>query len=295
MNKSLDHLPLSRQKHLEYIVNVLRDEFEQVTGFANGKKKHSRILKIILFGSHATGKWVHDPAHGYMSDYDILVILNNEDLVYEYKIWTVAEQRIAQHIKQPFNLLVHTLEQVNEALAQGQYFFTDIKREGILLLDGDKRELAQAGNLSPAEAKNIAEGHYAQWFGGATSFSIQYHNALDIPDLKNAAFQLHQATERFYACFLLVYTNYKPNTHNLVKLNSLAISKNSAIAQAFPQENKMQRRRFQLLKNAYIDARYSTQYEITREELDWLAERVAHLQKLVERLCKEKIEQFKKP
>ncbi len=33
MNKCLDHLPLSRQKHLEYIVDVIRDEFEQVTGF----------------------------------------------------------------------------------------------------------------------------------------------------------------------------------------------------------------------------------------------------------------------
>jgi len=66
MNKNLDHLPASRQKHLEHIVAVLRDEVEQVTGFANGKKKHSRILKIILFGSHATGKWVNDPAHGYV-------------------------------------------------------------------------------------------------------------------------------------------------------------------------------------------------------------------------------------
>jgi len=55
----------------------------------------------------------------------------------------------------------------------------------------------------------------------------------------------------------------------------------------------MQRRRFQLLKNAYIDARYSKHYEITREELDWLVERVECLQALTERLCKEKIEQFR--
>jgi len=73
----------------------LHDEFEQITGFAHGKKKHCRILKIILFGSHATGKWVNDPAHGYVSNYDILVILNNDDLVEEHKIWYLAEQRIA--------------------------------------------------------------------------------------------------------------------------------------------------------------------------------------------------------
>ena len=76
MNKNLDHLPASRQENLAHIVDVLRDEFEQVTGFATGKKKHGRILKIVLFGSHATGKWVNDPAHGYVSDYDILVIVN---------------------------------------------------------------------------------------------------------------------------------------------------------------------------------------------------------------------------
>jgi len=60
MNDNLDHLPASKQKHLAYIAEVLRDEFEQITGFATGKKKHSRILKIILFGSHATGNWVND-------------------------------------------------------------------------------------------------------------------------------------------------------------------------------------------------------------------------------------------
>ncbi len=290
MNKSLDHLPLSRQKHLEYIVDVIQDELEQVTGFANGKKKHSRILKIILFGSHATGKWVNDPAHGYLSDYDILVILNNEDLLEEYKIWTIVEQRINQHLKQPLNLLVHTLEQVNEALAQGHYFFTDIKKEGILLLDADGRELVQAGNLTAHEAREIAEEHYAHWFESAKSFIIDFGHCMDRQDYRKAAFELHQATERFYACFLLVTTNYKPNTHNLTQLNSLAISQNQQIAEAFPQENKMQRRYFQLLKNAYIDARYSKHYEITQEELEWLAERVVCLQKLTERLCKEKME-----
>jgi len=56
------------------------------------------------------------------------VILNNEDLLYEHEIWMIAEKRINQRLKQPLNLLVHTLEQVNDALSQGHYFFTDIKK-----------------------------------------------------------------------------------------------------------------------------------------------------------------------
>ncbi|ETW97365.1 MAG: hypothetical protein ETSY2_44755 [Candidatus Entotheonella gemina] len=148
----------------------LRDEFEQVIGFATGKKKHSRILKIILFGSHATGKWVKDPAHGYLSDYDILVILNRSELVEEYKIWDTAEDRIALRVRSPLNILVHTLDEVNDALVKGQYFFTDIKQQGIMLFESDKRELATSGNLTPAEYKVIAEKHFAQWFESAHEF-----------------------------------------------------------------------------------------------------------------------------
>lgn len=38
MNNNLDHLPAPRQNHLEFIVDVIRDEVEQVTGFVTSKK-----------------------------------------------------------------------------------------------------------------------------------------------------------------------------------------------------------------------------------------------------------------
>jgi predicted nucleotidyltransferase/HEPN domain-containing protein len=293
MKNDLDHLPASRRKHLAHIIAVLRDEVEQVTGFAHGKKKHSRILKIILFGSHATGKWVNDPAHGYVSDYDILVILNRRELVEEYKIWDTAEDRIALRVRPPLNILVHPLEEVNHALVEGQYFFTDIKREGIVLYESDKRELAEAGNLSAEAYKIIAEKHYNHWFESAKEFFDQYQYAFGKKALKIAAFQLHQSTERFYSCLLLVLSNYKPDTHNLVQLNALAILQDESITEVFPQNKKIYRRRFQLLKRAYIDARYSEQYTISQEELVWLSERVQVLQDLTKKLCQEKIKCFK--
>ena len=292
MNTNLDHLPASKQEHLTYIVDVIRDELAQITGFTNGKKKHSRLMKVILFGSHATGKWVNDPAHGYVSDYDILIIVSDETIAREYKIWHRAEDRIALRVRQPLNLLVHTWDEVNTAIREGQYFFNDIRREGILLYQGDTRELDKIGNLTSEEAKAIAEMHYKQWYKGATSFLIAYKAVLDAGDTKNAAFQLHQATERYFACILLVFTNYKPNTHNLKQLKSLAILQDERIADIFPQDTKIHRRRFELLKNAYIDARYSEHYQISQEELEWLAKRVKALQALTETLCKEKIDFF---
>jgi predicted phosphatase len=84
----------------------------------------------------------------------------------------------------------------------------------------------------------------------------------------------------------------KPYTHNLKRLNALCILQDARIAEVFPQDSRIVRRRFQLLKNAYVDARYSMHYKITPEELVWLAERVEHLQQLTEMLCQAKIASF---
>jgi predicted transcriptional regulator len=50
------------------------------------------------------------------------------------------------------------------------------------------------------------------------------------------------------------------------------------------------RRRFELLSRAYVEARYSSKYKITIEELEWLTERVKNLQQLVEQICRERLQ-----
>jgi predicted nucleotidyltransferase/HEPN domain-containing protein len=289
MKTNLDHLPEAKQQNIQTIVDVIHDEFQQVTGFANGKKKHSRIVLIILFGSYAKGTWVDDPVNGYVSDYDILVVLNRDDLVEEYKIWHTAEERAGQKVKAPVNILVHTHEEVNDKLQQGHYFFTDIKKEGVQLYRYQGTTLAEAGKLSPAEAKKIAEEHYEQWYQSAGSFLIDYGHCMDRKDLKKAAFELHQSAERFYACILLVFTNYRPKSHNLKLLHGLAMQQHQAVKNVFPQDAKFNRRCFELLKKAYVDARYSSHYSITEEELRWLEGQVKQLQSMTKTICTEKI------
>lgn len=292
MKTNLDHLPELKQQNIHTIVDVIHDEFQQVTGFANGKKKHSRIVLIILFGSYAKGSWVDDPVNGYISDYDILVVLNRDDLVEEYKIWHTAEERAGQMVKAPVNILVHTHAEVNDKLQQGHYFFTDIKREGIELYRYQSTELAEAGTLGPAEAKKIAEEHYEQWFQSANSFLINYGHCMDRKDFKIAAFELHQSAERFYACILLVFTNYRPKSHNLKMLHGLAVQQHEKVKEVFPQDTKYNRRCFELLKKAYVDARYSAHYSISEDELRWLEGQVKQLQVLTETICKEKISAY---
>ncbi|MBJ7536464.1 HEPN domain-containing protein [Marinomonas transparens] len=290
MKTSLDHLPEYKQQELAQISLILRDTLEEHTVAKQGSKKDSRIQKIILFGSHAKGGWVNDVPNGYVSDYDILVIVNQAYLLEEDLMWMRAEERIDRKVKSaPLGLIVHTLIEVNDWLKQGQYFFKDIREQGILLYNDSKKDLVLPGDLTADEHREIAQKHYNQWFKSASTFLKGFHNFFKDGDIAEAAFMLHQATERFLSCTLLVCTNYLPKTHNIEKLKHYCANQDIAFADIFPMGNKFNRRSFRRLQRAYIDARYSEHYEITEEELDYLAKQVTELKGLVEKVCLERL------
>ncbi|MCE5227599.1 MAG: HEPN domain-containing protein [Porphyromonadaceae bacterium] len=110
--------------------------------------------------------------------------------------------------------------------------------------------------------------------------------------LGKTAFELHQAAERFYSCLLLVYTDYKPKLHDLAKLDREACKLDNRFKPIFSRATPGEERLFLLLKKAYIDSRYKPDYSISREELEYLSERVQKLRDLTELACKEKIDSF---
>jgi HEPN domain-containing protein len=145
---------------------------------------------------------------------------------------------------------------------------------------------------SPPKRKKIAEEDFKMWFKSAREFYLQYETALARRFYKNAAFQLHQAVERFYTTILLVFTGYKGKRHNIEKLGRQASGHDTAFLKVFPRATKEQDERFKLLKKAYIDARYKKDYKITKKQLEYLAKRVKILQRLTKKICAAKIDSF---
>ncbi len=125
-------------------------------------------------------------------------------------------------------------------------------------------------------------------------FYDQFEYELKNETLNEAAFLLHQATERYYLIVLLVLTDYKPKIHDLEELHTRACKLDARFKPVFPRQTEEEERLFILLKKAYIDSRYKMGYEIQKEELEYLSERVQHLQSLTGKICKEKIEQLEK-
>lgn len=299
MRTDLDHLPSAKQRELERVVQILFAEFEDATAIATSTwKKQARILKVILYGSYARGGWVDEPhtAKGYQSDFDLLIIVNHEKLTDRVEFWSTAEDRlnrelaITKTLRTPVNFIVHTLAEVNQGLAEGRYFFIDIARDGIALYESDDTDLPEPQPKTPSQALAMAQEYFEEWL---PSGSRKLELALEAQSRgypKDAAFLLHQATESYYHCVLLVCTFYTPHVHNLGFLRTQAERIDPRLVEVWPRETKLDRSRFEKLKEAYVKARYSKHYRITEEELAWLGERVEELGHVVEAICAERID-----
>lgn len=295
LRTSLDHLPASRQRELAHVARVLVEEFEAAHAIGTKDwKKARRIFKIVLYGSFARGDWVDDPIGGYQSDYDILVVVNDERLT-EFEYWSAAEDRlmrdttITKALSAPVNFIVHSLTDVNSQLEKGRPFFVDIVSQGIALCEAEGFPFAQPRDLPPDEAKTEARNHFDRWFEQADSALLGANFYIENGKARDAAFLLHQAAERLYHCTLLTLTIYSPKSHRLNFLRSHAEEIAPELIEAWPRADKFSRRCFELLRQAYVNARYSPHYDITDEELRWLAERIAALQGLVREVCERRL------
>src|SRR6266481_1071318 len=109
MKNSLEHLPEYKQRQLKEVTDI-------IVNAVNPEK-------VILFGSHATGRWVEHRyveegiTYEYISDYDILVITRQGEQRKDYEVQDIIENRC--HYRTPVTTIVHDIDFVNRMLSEG--------------------------------------------------------------------------------------------------------------------------------------------------------------------------------
>ncbi|CDZ56705.1 Putative nucleotidyltransferase [Neorhizobium galegae bv. orientalis] len=154
----------------------------------------------------------------------MLVIVNDRRLCEFAKYWYKAADRLIRDksIETPVSFIVHTRREVNTYLKEGQYFFTDIRKEGIVLYELEDEPLAEPQELSPVDRLRVARGHFEERYSSAGGFVDTSRYTLSRGRKKEAAFLLHQSLEQAYSCVLLTLTNYGPPSDNIKFRRSLA-------------------------------------------------------------------------
>lgn len=288
MKKSIAHLPKRKQKDLNDLVQAVRDKLPQT-------------VMIILYGSYARNKYVEYDERdefgirtSFMSDYDILVVTDG--------ISANAAERALENIDKnyylhpetqtPVQFINEDIKKLNKDLSAGRYFYTQLKHDGIILYDSGKYKLARRRKLRYDEIKEMAEEYFEEKFKKAGSFFEDVKNAYNREDYIQSSFYLHQACENLIYATRLTFTLKSNKQHNLLKLLNSVKQYSDEFRTVFPRDTAEEVRIFELLKAAYVQARYNPDFVVTKEDIDALMPSVNRLFDLVERVCRERIGEY---
>lgn len=180
MRTSLSHLPIAKQQELKIITQIICEI--------------AAPEMVILFGSYARGAWVEDKYddehYRYQSDFDILVIVETHSESTQTKLEREIEEKLEQEpsLKTPISIIVHDIEFMNRRLSKAQYFFSDIKKEGISLYDSEHFQLKEPKELSNAERQKLAQEDFDYWFLNANDCYDTFEFCIQRKKYNKAAF-----------------------------------------------------------------------------------------------------------
>lgn len=288
MKHSIKKLPKCTQEQLDVLLKLIA--------------RHVPEAKmVILYGSYARGSYVlwderiEFGVHTtYQSDYDILLIVEKLNAkAVENKVARMVEDKYHRQFEGTRHaypeIIVEHINTVNRQLEKGQYFFTDIVKEGIMLYTDGTLKLEKPRSFSYKEIKEIAQEELDNSYGWGCGFLRQGSYAFSVDDYRIASFELHQACEKFYCAITLVFTNYKPKCHRLRTFRSMTKEFSRELACVFPQGSEFEEECYDLLCRAYIEARYNKAFVVSRQQLEYMLARVEVLREVTYRICTEQI------
>ncbi len=276
----LTHLPAERITDLELICDKI--------------VATHRVEFIVLFGSYARGdyKTERGAKQGKKSDFDILVVTEDS----ERRKQVISKLRNAfKDMDVPVQLIVEKITTVNKALEEYQYFYTDIKREGIELYNSGRYDFAAFKELTASRRREIAEEDFKTWIGSAKRFLDLSNSANEKGYFHEASFMLQQTVEMGYTAIEMMFSHYNPHEHNLQILRDRTLKFDSRLKAAFNYDTEQEKALFDQLNFAYIGGRYRNEEEfsVTQEKIDFWRAEVEQFLKLTEVVCLGRIEEIK--
>lgn len=291
MKTSINYLPEQKRDDLRRIVECVLEVLPDCE-------------MIILYGSYARNTYVdYDQRIEYgirtcfMSDYDILVVTSTRFQRYIINhILSKATDNYYKgknrYVSTTVQFIDESIDDLNKAIDKNRYFYTDIKREGIMLYNSGRYKLARRRKLNYREIKELAEEYYNDRFERANSFLRSARYSYKDQDYKIASFHLHQACENYYNSIILTFTLYSPKEHSLITLSGRAKTHTLESSEAFPRDTEEEKRLFDLLQDAYVQARYNLHFRVTKEDIEALIPKVERLRDITRQCCEERIKVY---
>lgn len=262
------------------------------------RKTLPQVVMIILYGYYAQKEQEENSTFTLTGDYEILVVTSGvsskdaERKLDKLRIKFIEnDSREARH---PVRFVNDDINTINQQLREGRYFYTQVKKEGVILYDGGKLKLVRRRKLRYDEIQQQARRYFNYKWDKADSFLRGVYFYLNENDYVMASFHLHQVFESCYFAILLVFTLRNNKQHNLLKLYSSVRHYSQELGTVFSFTDAEEKRLFYLAKDAYIHSRYNPKFVVAREDIEALLPKMELLRNIARRVCQQRIEEYGK-
>lgn len=286
MKRSIKRLPKRTQEELAVLQELIL-------------KYLTNVRMIILYGSYARGEHViwdetydeHGVLTYYQSDLDILVICDTGDAsraerhVRSFVVPEYNERMQGKRHPAPPQIIIENTSGINRAIRRKHYFYYEIINEGILFYDNGTIKLRKPQKLPYREIKQYAEEEYRECFPMGEGFLRHSKADYEEGNYKLGSFELHQACERFYKTYMLVHSAIRPKTHKLELLGPMVKNRARGFANVFPVNTPEEKEAFDKLCRAYVEARYSQQFTVSKEQYEYMLARTEVLREVTLKEC----------
>jgi HEPN domain-containing protein len=164
------------------------------------------------------------------------------------------------------------INEVYKHLRDGHIFYSAVCSVDLMVYDNKRVTLPEKPNIDISTMKVNARNSFDNPFLIAKSFLDGAEYFATTGQHKPAAFLLHQATEHALRALLVSLTGLTAYGHNLKSLIRHSCFCAPDLDIIFPKNTEEEL--FDLLNNAYVSARYSSDYEISQGQIMLLLDRV---------------------
>ncbi|WP_293782698.1 HEPN domain-containing protein [uncultured Pedobacter sp.] len=246
-------------------------------------------LQIFSFSqhsySHTSQGCFNDNQCHFKYDYCLLAITETATRI-DYEMQDFAN---ADYQQGTITIIGHGRQSVIEAVQQNSRFFISVLSCGKLLYS--KNGLLDHDPIPafiPTKGAIKAIRHYEYRIPLADGFLMCASECLEKKQFGICTFMLHQAVEQTCICLLRVHIAYRSEFHNLYRLLRLCTCFSEKPFQLFlstPEDERL----FDIMAKSYSGSRYKDDFKVSRQDAEFLYQRVAFFVLLAKEMCKEKI------
>lgn len=262
-----DAFAFLQQPLVDCVVKAAKPEMIFLLGASLHRRRSESVFNISA------------PTLRYIADCFLLVLMRDlaDKEPYEW------QDKIENHCKKivPVTVIVLQYATFEEWLNTGHQFASTVWRSASLIYQLGSSSWTVPENTSFELTSGDSQRFYAEglakareFLAGAAFFRVRRQHSI-------AAFMLHQSAEQALRTLLQTATGYHVNTHSIDRLIRFASLVSYRLPDIFPQRTDQEKRLFNLLQRAYTDARYTTVYSISNDDLISLTERIEEIHEIL--------------